>query len=49
MVALYGIFDESHQMFVANRDPSLADLAADTLGGFLVALACWRRGGQIKK
>jgi len=49
MVAAYGIFDECHQMFVANRDPSFADFAADTLGGLLVALVFWRRDRQAAK
>jgi VanZ family protein len=46
MVAIYGVFDESHQMFVPGRDPSLGDLAADVLGGFLVAVSYLRRLGH---
>jgi VanZ family protein len=38
MVAAYGLFDESHQYFVPGRDASLADLAADTAGGFIAAV-----------
>jgi VanZ family protein len=43
MVAVYGGFDESHQMFVQGREASLGDLAADTVGGFLAGLFFWKR------
>lgn len=39
IAALYGITDELHQGFVANRDANLFDWLADALGGFLGALA----------
>lgn len=35
ITAIYGITDEFHQMFVPNRNASLYDLLADTLGGCL--------------
>jgi VanZ family protein len=38
MVTLYTIFDEAHQSFIPNRQPSLLDLLADSLGA-LLALA----------
>ena len=43
MVALYGGFDEAHQMFVPGREASLGDLAADTVGGFLAGIFFWKR------
>jgi VanZ family protein len=38
MVAAYGAFDEIHQSFVPARDASLADFAADTIGGLISAI-----------
>jgi VanZ family protein len=38
MVAAYGAFDEIHQSFVPARDASLADFAADTIGGLVSAI-----------
>ena len=43
MVAVYGGFDESHQMFVPGREASLGDLAADVVGGFLAGIFFWKR------
>jgi len=43
MVALYGGFDETHQLFVPGREASLGDMAADTVGGFLAGLFFWKR------
>ncbi|MFO7736987.1 MAG: VanZ family protein [Desulfatiglandaceae bacterium] len=43
LVAGYGVFDELHQMHVPGRDASIADLAADAIGGFLAALILWKR------
>jgi VanZ family protein len=43
MVAAYGLFDEAHQYFVSGRDASLADLAADTAGGFFAAVAFYHK------
>ena len=37
----YGISDEFHQSFVPNRDVSLGDLVADTIGG-LLGVMVWR-------
>ena len=37
----YGITDEVHQMFVPERNPSLADIAADTSGAVIVWLVIW--------
>ena len=39
IAAIYGLTDEFHQSFVANRDASLFDWLADVLGSFLGALA----------
>ncbi len=33
LAVLYGVSDEWHQSFVVGRSPSLADLAADAVGG----------------
>jgi hypothetical protein len=43
MVAGYGLLDEWHQSFIPGRDASVADLAADALGGF-TASAVLRKG-----
>ena len=43
MVALYGGFDEVHQVFVPGREASLGDLAADAVGGFLAGIFFWKR------
>jgi len=42
IAALYGMTDELHQGFVANRDASAFDWLADALGGFVGALAASR-------
>lgn len=39
----YGMLDEFHQLFVAGRDASLGDLAADLTGGLLSAVIFRRR------
>ncbi len=44
---LYGISDEFHQSFVPNRDVSLGDLAADTVGG-LLGVVLWRWWFAVK-
>ncbi|MFO7738663.1 MAG: VanZ family protein [Desulfatiglandaceae bacterium] len=43
LVAVYGGFDEAHQMHVPGRDASIGDLVADAIGGFLAALILWKR------
>lgn len=43
MVAVYGGFDEAHQLFVPGREASISDLAADTVGGFLAGILFWKR------
>ena len=43
MVALYGAFDEIHQLFVPGREASLGDLVADTAGGLVAAVLFWKR------
>jgi VanZ family protein len=43
MVAAYGMFDEVHQMFIPGRDASIADLAADTAGGFFSAVIFYNK------
>lgn len=45
LVAVYGITDEYHQLFVPGRDASGWDILADGLGGLLAAwmLFCWDR------
>ncbi|MBW1798415.1 MAG: VanZ family protein [Deltaproteobacteria bacterium] len=43
MVAVYGGFDEAHQLFVPGREASLGDLAADAVGGFLAGIFFWKR------
>ena len=41
----YGLLDEFHQVFVPGRTPSLADLAADTIGSTAgLLLFRWRQG-----
>ena len=35
---IYGISDEFHQSYIPGRFPSLADIAADTLGAIVVSL-----------
>lgn len=45
---LYGISDEFHQSFIVDRYPSSMDLVADTCGGFLAAIGCWRVRRYIK-
>ena len=39
LTTLYGISDEYHQSFVPGRDVSALDVLADSVGGFLAALA----------
>lgn len=41
VTVLYGIIDEGHQLFVPNRDASLADLAADAVGALLYVGSFW--------
>lgn len=42
LAALYGLFDEIHQMYTPNRFPSVADWIADTIGSALgVYLFFW--------
>jgi VanZ family protein len=36
--ALYGITDETHQAFVSERDATIGDVIADSLGSFLGSL-----------
>ena len=43
LVAVYGGFDEVHQLFVPGREASLGDLAADTVGGFIAGIFFWKR------
>jgi VanZ family protein len=50
---LHGGFDEIHQSFVPNREPSLGDLATDVvaalLGGAVHALwRSWRHCGKVR-
>jgi VanZ family protein len=42
--AIYGFTDEVHQLFVPGRQFSLADLAADVLGGMTAGVAVWAWG-----
>lgn len=39
LAVAYGVTDEWHQSFVAGRDPSLADLGADTVGVAVAVIA----------
>jgi len=47
--AAYGATDEIHQFFVPTRESSILDLAADTFGGALGALAASAKSGLIRK
>jgi len=38
---LYGLSDEFHQSFVPGRYPSLGDIVADGVGGFLAVVLVW--------
>jgi len=40
-VVLFAITDEMHQMFVSSRDPSIGDILADALGGFIGIVIAW--------
>lgn len=42
--ALYGLSDETHQLFVPNRQFDLKDMAADVVGGAVGAVALWGWG-----
>ena len=44
---LFGLSDEYHQSFIADRYPSGWDLAAD-LTGILITICCWRLLGTGK-
>ena len=41
ITVFYGIIDEGHQLFVPNRDASLADLSADAVGASLYVGLFW--------
>jgi VanZ family protein len=46
VVVFYALTDELHQSFVRARDPSIWDVVADGVGGFVGALAAssiWRK------
>jgi VanZ family protein len=43
-VTLYGLSDETHQLFVPNRQFDLRDLAADLVGASLGTAAQWLWG-----
>jgi VanZ family protein len=43
MVALYGAFDEIHQLFVPGREASPGDLVADVVGGLVAAVLFRKR------
>jgi VanZ family protein len=52
-VALYGLSDEIHQIYVATRKFDVGDFLADVFGAFLLFLTLWllqktsRRGAEI--
>jgi VanZ family protein len=52
-VALYGLSDEIHQLYVATRNFDVGDLLADVVGAALLFLILWalqrsgRRGAEI--
>lgn len=46
---IWGILDEFHQSFVPGRDVELADVAADTLGGFFGAYLSLVYRGIVKR
>jgi VanZ family protein len=43
-VTLYGLSDETHQLFVPHREFDLKDLAADVVGGVAGTAALWLWG-----
>ena len=50
LVSLYGVSDEWHQSFIADRTVSAGDWLADTLGGALGQLAlCYESRASSKK
>ena len=45
----YGLTDELHQGFVPGRDPSISDVAADTVGSILAAGGLWVVGSAFRR
>lgn len=42
LASLYGVTDEYHQSFTPGREPSIRDVAFDTIGAYLAVFVVWK-------